>query len=93
MGVRGGFVTDDVADLARVMFNAYGEHAEWKSWDGRPMPKWSKDDWPSGTPDDDRREINDAVRSHWIAAAAAALGKTLRRYVPMSPGYVKRPGE
>ena len=45
-------------DLARIMFDAYGAHCEWKAWDGRPMPTWEA--------------INDAVRSHWVAAATAA---------------------
>lgn len=62
----------DTVQLAIVVFNAYGEHCAWKAWDGRPMPKWSASDWPDGTPAEDRREVNDAVRSHWIAAAKAA---------------------
>lgn len=48
---------DDLA-LARSMFDAYGDHADWKAWDGRPMPQWS--------------EVNDAVRSHWVASAQRA---------------------
>ena len=47
------------ADLARVMFDAYGAHCDWKAWDGRPMPTWEA--------------VNDAVRSHWEAAAQAAM--------------------
>jgi hypothetical protein len=27
--------------LGQVGYEAYGEHAEWKSFDGRPMPRWS----------------------------------------------------
>lgn len=46
------------ADLARIMFDAYGAHCDWKAWDGRPMPTWEA--------------VNDAVRSHWVAAATAA---------------------
>jgi hypothetical protein len=41
--------------LAMDMYNKYGEHAEWKSWNSNPMPTWE--------------ELNDAVRSHWIAVA------------------------
>ena len=51
------------ADLARVMFDAYGAHCDWKAWDGRPMPSWEA--------------VNDAVRSHWEAAAQAALAAHL----------------
>lgn len=46
------------ADLARAMFDAYGEHCDWKAWDGHPMPTWDR--------------ITDRVRSHWVAAAVAA---------------------
>jgi len=63
----------DTIELAIVMFNAYGQHCDWKAWDGRPMPKWSASDWPEGTPAALRHEVNDAVRSHWIAAAKAAV--------------------
>lgn len=53
-------VTDhDVTPLAKHMFDAYGEHCGWKAWDGRPMPRWE--------------DLNEAVRSHWKAAALAAL--------------------
>ncbi len=47
------------ADLARVMFDAYGAHCNWKAWDGRPMPSWD--------------DITEHVRSHWEAAAQAAM--------------------
>lgn len=75
----------EIEYLAKRMFNAYGEHCGWKSWDGRPMPKWSVRDWPPGTPVNDCREINDAVRSHWIAAAAEAATVVLGR----DPGPVE----
>lgn len=65
-------VPQHIVDLAIIMFNAYGHHCDWKSWDGRPMPKWSASDWPAGTPVEECREVNDPVRSHWIAAAFAA---------------------
>ena len=41
--------------IAEDMFNAYGEHCGWKTFDGRDMPRWDG--------------INDAVRSHWVAVA------------------------
>lgn len=44
--------------LAELLFNAYGDHCDWRAWDGRPMPSWSG--------------INDAVRSHWVAVAVRA---------------------
>lgn len=66
-------MTQETETLARMMFNAYGEHCGWKAWDGRPMPKWSASDWPEGTPDAERREVNEPVRSHWHAAAGVAI--------------------
>ena len=51
--------TDATSSLARRMFDAYGAHCDWKAWDGRPMPSWEA--------------VNDAVRSHWCAAAEEAL--------------------
>ena len=50
--------TENETHLARLMFDAYGAHCDWKAWDGRPMPSWEA--------------VNDAVRSHWCAAARAA---------------------
>lgn len=47
------------AEVAEGMFNAYGEHCGWKTFDGRDMPRWA--------------DINDAVRSHWFAAAEYAF--------------------
>lgn len=44
--------------FAEVLFNAYGDHCNWLAWDGRPMPRWDG--------------VNDAVRSHWVAAAVKA---------------------
>ena len=42
-------------EIAVEMFNAYGAHCGWKTFDGRDMPRWEG--------------VNDAVRSHWVAVA------------------------
>lgn len=47
----------------QIAYNAYGDHASWLTFDGRPMPRWD--------------ELGDAVRSHWIAAAARVSRRTL----------------
>lgn len=47
--------------FAEGLFNAYGEHCGWKTFDGRDMPRWDG--------------INDAVRGHWKAAAEWALAR------------------
>jgi hypothetical protein len=52
---------DEVSEVAMGMFDAYGEHCGWKTFDGRDMPRWDG--------------INDAVRSHWMAAAKYAIDK------------------
>lgn len=44
--------------LARAMFDSYGEHCDWRTFDGRSMPTWDA--------------ITPAVRSHWRAAARRA---------------------
>lgn len=58
--------------LAIVLFRAYGDHCGWKSWDSRPMPRWDACDYPPDTPANQRPTVNDAVRSHWCAAARRA---------------------
>lgn len=40
--------------LAKQAYDAYGDDAEWKTWDGRPMPTWD--------------DLTTAVRDHWKAA-------------------------
>lgn len=62
---------------AKELFDAYGQSCGWKSWDGRPMPRWSAEDWPEGTPAAERTEIGELVRSHWEAAAAASTVRVL----------------
>jgi hypothetical protein len=44
-------------ELGRVGYEAYGDHAEWKAFDGRPMPRW----------DDLRADI----KEKWAVAALA----------------------
>lgn len=51
----------DITEFAKGLFNAYGEHCGWKTFDGRDMPRWDG--------------INDAVRGHWKAAAEWALAR------------------
>lgn len=62
---------------AKELFDAYGQNCGWKSWDGRPMPRWSAEDWPEGTPAAERLEVGELVRSHWEASAAASTTRVL----------------
>lgn len=50
-----------MTDYAQVAYKAYGEHAEWKNFQGDPMPTWE--------------ELPDPIRSHWYYAAAAILAE------------------
>lgn len=43
--------------LAQLAYTAYGDHAEWKAWNGLPMPKWD--------------DLTTVVRDHWQAATQA----------------------
>lgn len=43
----------------KVAFDAYSDHADYKTHDGKPIPRWN--------------DLTDAVRGHWDAAAAAAI--------------------
>lgn len=62
--IRVDLPTDDatapmgLTTLARSMFDAYGEHCGWTTFDGRPMPRFA--------------DVTPAVRSHWRAAAKEA---------------------
>lgn len=47
----------DYEDLAIVGYQAYGDEANWLTWDNKQMPPWEG--------------IGDIVRSRWIAAAKA----------------------
>lgn len=47
--------------LTEAAYSAYGEDAKWLTWNGNPMPQWD--------------QLNDAVKSHWIAAVEFVLLK------------------
>lgn len=40
--------------FAQEAFNAYGDKANWKTWDGKPMPHWDA--------------VGDDVQGRWVAA-------------------------
>ncbi|MEO3976292.1 hypothetical protein [Streptomyces sp. CAU 1734] len=49
----------DLADTARLGYEAYGEERGWLTWDGRPMPPWGG--------------LSPETRAAWQAGAAAIL--------------------
>lgn len=46
-------------EVAEVAFNAYGDKANWKTFDGREMPKWGA--------------VGDDVQQRWVAAIEAVV--------------------
>lgn len=44
---------------AAPAYNAYGDSAQWKTFDGRPMPAW--------------RDLPPETQSHWRMAALSVL--------------------
>lgn len=61
--VSGEPLTDDQYGL--IAYEAYGNHADWTTYNGHPMPSWS--------------DLGDEVRSHWAAAARAMWMEWQRR--------------
>lgn len=49
----------DWKKVAEEAFNAYGDDAEWLTFDGRKMPDWNS--------------VGEVVQSHWTAAVIAAV--------------------
>lgn len=50
-----------ILELASELYAGYGDEAGWKTWDGKPMPRW--DELPA-EPD---------IKARWIAAARRGL--------------------
>jgi len=46
---------------AEKMYNLYGESAEWKNYQGLPMPTWNLEE---GKP-----QLPDNIKKHWIYVA------------------------
>jgi hypothetical protein len=58
-------IMDDY-ELGRVGYEAYGDKAGWKNYEGKPMPKWD--------------EVPQHIRDKW-AAAAKAIGEAIHQSV------------
>lgn len=50
----------DEKPLEQVAYEAYADHADWRSVHGEPLPQWGDHD--------------PLVQSHWCAAAQAVFG-------------------
>ena len=47
----------DYRELGRIGYDAYGDVADWKNYEGKPMPSWN--------------ELPEDIRVKWTAAAKA----------------------
>ena len=52
-------ITDEQLTRAATAYNAYGDSAGWKSYQGSPMTTWE--------------DLPEAIRTHWVAATDATL--------------------
>lgn len=57
----------DDRTLGQIGYNAYGQHSDWKSHDGRPMPRWTEEE----AKEKGAIVLPDVVKAHWEAAAEA----------------------
>lgn len=51
-------------ELAREMYNVYGDAARWMNYAGLPMPTWET--------------LPDAIRGYWTASAKHAIERVSR---------------
>lgn len=58
-------VAEWMGDHGRTAYEAYGEHAGWTMYNGRPMPAWG--------------DLKDDVQSHWTRAALAAIARHVKQ--------------
>lgn len=47
--------TKQTTSTAQELYDAYGDHADWKNFQGNAMPAW--------------KDLTDVVRGHWQAVA------------------------
>lgn len=50
---------DEQIALAKVAYHAYGAEADWKNYQGLPMPQWD--------------DLGDAIQGAWVQAANAVV--------------------
>jgi hypothetical protein len=54
----------NIEALARIGYEAYGKKADWKAYDGKPMPQW--------------HELPQHIRDKWMAATEAILDTAVK---------------
>jgi len=58
-------VSEWMQGLGRIAYEAYGEHADWLTYNGRTMPHWL--------------DLTDEVRGHWTASAMTTIAHHVRK--------------
>lgn len=58
---------DETLGLAVIGYQAYGDAAGWKNYQGNPMPTWE--------------ELPEAIKSYWSAAALKIAQQTISNRV------------
>jgi hypothetical protein len=61
-------VAEWLANNGKSAYDAYAEHADWTTYDGRPMPQWD--------------DLTDAVRGHWEWTAMYIRAMVIKSEVP-----------
>jgi len=59
--VHSSMSTKTLAELAQTGYEAYGQEADWKAYNGEPMPKW--------------HELPDHIHRKWKAAVGAVASE------------------
>lgn len=54
----------NIEALAQVGYEAYGKHADWKAYDGKPMPQWN--------------ELPEHIREKWKVATEAIIDTAVK---------------
>jgi hypothetical protein len=57
---------DYFLELAKIGYQAYGDKAEWKNYQGNPMPTWDA--------------LPENIKTYWVAAAQAIKNELIEEY-------------
>lgn len=56
----------DAKTLGQIGFEAYGDHANWTAYDGKPMPRWDEN-------------LREDIKEKWEIAAKAIEAKVFEK--------------
>ena len=69
---------EEVERLARLMYESYCDHANWKNYQGLPCPRWND----AATLGNRDATLSEAVRGHWRCVARVAFEGDYREPLP-----------